>query len=278
MISSEDLKVISTVFGKTSDEISSAISKEEEVSLGLRLNGRVISQEDEKALKDTIRNAGVEIGFKQLAKELGLDLSSDEKEAKVIAEKLKNSITASLEDKYKNPQPGEKEQELEQKLLSEQAKYEKLFNTHEAKLKEIDEWQEKYQSKETEVKTKERNNSILKLFPEKMKQDRNDALLIFTNTFEFEEVDGTQVIKKNGQVITDAVGNPEKLDNIVPSFVEEKKWVKGFGMNGGDRGSNGSSKGGKTPDEAAKMVREKYGDNAASPDGIKYFKELTATE
>lgn len=279
MFSQADIKTIATVFGKTTDEISSAISQENEVALGLRLDGRVISQEDEKAQKDSIRSAGIEIGFKQLAKELDIELSADEKEAKVIAEKFKNATIASLEDKYKNPQPGEKEKELEAKVIAEKLKYDKLFETHESILTQVQEKEKAYTGLQKEIKTKERNNSILKTFPEKMKMDRNDALLIFTNTFEFDEVDGQQVIKKGGQIVTDAVGKPEKLENIVPSFVEEKNWIKGAGMGGGDRGSGTGSKGGKTAEEAHKYINEKLGaDKASTPEGIKLFRELTATE
>jgi hypothetical protein len=277
MLSQADLKVISTVFGKTSDEISSAISQEGEVSLDLRLNGRVISQEDEKTLKDTVRNAGVEIGYKQIAKELEFDLSADDKDAKVIAEKLKTSITATLEEKYKNPQPGEREKELEEKLQAEKLKYDKLFETHESTLGQIQEKEKAYTGLQKEIKTKERNNSILKTFPEKMKMDRNDALLIFTNTFEFDEVEGQQVIKRKGEIVTDAVGKPEKLENIVPSFVEEKNWLKGSGMNGGDRGAGGGKKGGLKPEEAHKYVTEKLGaGKETTPEGIKLFNELIA--
>ena len=277
-ISQADLQTIATVFDKKTDEISSAISQEGEVSLGLKLNGRVISQEDEKTLKDTIRAAGVEIGFKQIAKEAGFDLSPEDKDAKVIADKLKVNITTALEDKYRNPQPGEKEKELTEKLESEQLKYNKLLKTHETTSKEIEEWQTKYQTKEKEIKTKERNNSILKHFPDKMKQDRSDALLIFVNTFEFDESDGKQVVKRNGEIVTDSVGKPEVLENIVSSFVEEKNWIKGSGMNGNDRNS-GSKKGGRTPEEAQKVITEKLGvGNEATPEGIKMFRELTATE
>jgi len=276
MISQADLKVIQTVFGKTAEELSGAISSEQEVSLGLRLNGRVISQEVESALKTTLTDAGVEIGLKKIAKEIGLTLEAGEKDAKIIAEKLKASISTELEEKYKNPAPGEKERELEEKLIAERLKYDKLFGTHDLTLKQIEEKEKAFNGLQKEIKTKERNNSILKTFPEKMKMNRDHALLIITNTFEFDEVDGQQVIKKGGQVVTDAVGKPEKLENIIPSFVEENGWVKGSGMGGDDRPPTGSNKGGKTPDEAAKIVKEKYGDNAASTEGIKLYSELTA--
>lgn len=277
MISQADLKVIQTVFGKTAEEISGAISSDQEVSLGLRLNGRILSQEDEIALKTTLTDAGIEIGYKKLAKEAGITLDSGEKDAKIISDKLKLTITEALEDKYKNPQPGEKEKELEEKLIAERLKYDKLFETHSSTLSQIDEKEKAYNGLQKEIKTKERNNSILKTFPEKMKMNRDHALLIVTNTFEFDEVDGQQVIKKGGQIVTDAVGKPEKLENIIPSFVEENGWVKGSGMGGDDRPpSGGINKGGKTPDEAAKIVKEKFGDNAASPEGIKLYSELTA--
>jgi len=256
MISQADLKVIQTVFGKTAEEISGAISSEQEVSLGLRLNGRVISQEDESALKTTLTDAGVEIGLKKIAKEIGLTLEAGEKDAKIIAEKLKASITTDLEDKYKNPQPGEKEKELEEKLIAERLKYDKLFSTHDLTLKQIEEKEQAFNGLQKEIKTKERNNSILKTFPEKMNMNRDHALLIITNTFEFDEVDGQQLIKKGGQIVTDAVGRPEKLENIIPSFVEENGWVKGYGMGGANRPPLVSNKGGKTPDEAAKIVKE----------------------
>jgi hypothetical protein len=277
MISQADLKTIATVFGKTSEELSGAISSEEEVSLDLRLSGRVISQDEERTLKETGVQQGKEIASKELAKALDLSLDAGEKDPAKVAEKLKTTITASLEEKYKNPEPGEREKELEKKLQAEQLKYNKLLETHEGVTAEVDEWQKKYQTKEKEIKTKELNNSILKSFPEKMKMDRNDALLIFTNNFEFDEVEGVQVIKRGGEVVTNAIGKPETLENIVPAFVEEKNWIKGSGMNGSDRsGEGGMKKGGKSPDEAMKIVKEKYGDEASSSEGLKLYNELTA--
>lgn len=280
MISQANIKWISELSGVSVEDISGALSKDEEVTLDLRLSGRVITQEEESNLKTNLTDAGVEIGYKKIAKESGLTLDSGEKDAKIIAEKLKTNITTSLEEKYKNPQPGEREKELETNLLTEQAKYNKLFETHESILGQIQEKEKAYTGLQKEIKTKERNNSILKSFPEKMKMDKSDALLIFTNTFEFDEVDGQQVTKRDGQIVTDAVGKPETLDNIVPSFVEEKNWIKGVGMNGFERtGNPGNSKGGKTPEQAHKYIAEKLGaDKVASAEGVKLYQELTAVE
>lgn len=280
MLSQANIKWISELGGVSVEEISGALSNEEEVTIPLKLSGRVVTQDEEKTIKEDSFKRGAEIRTKDLAKELALSLEEGEhKDIKKVAEKLKTTISASLEEKYKNPQPGEREKELEQKLLDEQKKYDKLLGTHETVLGEVQEKEKAYTGLQKEIKTKERNNSILKVFPEKMKMDRNDALLIFTNTFEFDEVDGQQVIKKDGQIVTDAVGKPEKLENIVPSFVEEKNWLKGSGMNGNDRNTSGGKKGGKTPEEATKYVTEKLGaDKITTPEGIKLFRELTATE
>lgn len=279
MLSQANIKWISELGGVSVEEISGALSNEEEVTIPLKLSGRVVTQDEEKTIKEIAIQQGKEIGFKEVAKGLNIELASGDKDPIKIAEKVKELVTNSLEDKYKNPQPGEREKELEQKLLDEQKKYDKLLGTHETVLGEIQEKEKAYTGLQKEIKTKERNNSILKVFPEKMKMDRNDALLIFINTFEFDEVDGQQVIKKDGQIVTDAVGKPEKLENIVPSFVEEKNWLKGSGMNGDDRNTSGGKKGGKTPEEAHKYIAEKLGaDNVSTPEGIKLFRELTAKQ
>lgn len=276
--SQADENVLTTLFGKeVVEKLSGALKSEDgELSLGARLNGRVITQDDERLLKESAVQQGKEIGSKELAKELKIDLGSGEKDPKIIAEKLRSSVITTLEDKYKNPQPGEKEKELEGRLQTETAKYDKLFGTHTETLKLIEEKEKEYTGLQSQIKTKERNNTILKSFPEKMKMDRNDALTITISSFDFEESDGKTVArsKKDGQIVTNGTGQPETIDNVVKSFVEQKQWVKGSGMGGSDRGE-GTKKGGKTPEEAHKFLTEK-GVNPSSPEGIKEFRELTS--
>lgn len=278
MLNQADLKVIQTVFGKTADELSGAISSEQEVSLGLRLNGRVISQEDEDKLKKTLTDAGIEIGYKKIAKEASLDLNSGEKDAKIILDKITSGLESKFESKYKNLQPGEVEKELEKKLNDSEAKYSKLYETHENTLQLVDEKENAYNVLKGEIKTKNRNSIIMKAFPEKMKMDKSDALLIFTNTYEFDEVDDNIILKRDGKTVTNAVGEPEKIENIVPSFAEEKKWIKGAGMNGSDRNHNGSGlPKGMTDDQAMVYMAEK-GIDSMTPKGGEMFIQLTSTE
>lgn len=273
--SQADESVLAKLFGKEkADKISGALKSDDgELSLDLRITGKVITDVDEKALKEAAIQQGKELASKELAKALKITLDAGEKDPVKIAEKLTNSITSSLEEKYKNPKPGEREKELEDKLTDATKKYDTLFETHGKTKVEIEEWQTKYQTKEKEIKVKERNNSILKSFPEKMTMDRNDALLITTNTFEFDEVEGKQVIKRNGEIVRNGAGEPEIYDNIIKSFVEEKKWIKTNGMNGTDvNGTNGKT--GLTPESAEKAIIE-AGKDPGSQEGLKMFNEMT---
>ena len=273
-LSQADLQVIQTVFGKTAEELSGALSSDQEVSLGLRLNGRVISQEDERLLKETSVKQGKEIGYKEVAKNLGIELESGEKDPVIIADKLKSSITTTLVDKYKNMQPTEELELARSKAEEWENKYNKLNGTYEETKNSVTEWESKYSKLEGDIRQKDVNNTILKTFPEKMKMDRSDALLIARNAFEFEQTENGLIAKRNGQIVTDAVGNPEKIDNVIASFVEEKKWIKQSGMGGTDRSSTGMPKF-EDYDKAIAYVRE-AGKDPMSPEGSKMLKELTA--
>lgn len=274
-LSQADLQVISTVFGKSTEELSGALSSENEVSLDLRLNGRVISQDQERELKENAVQQGKEIGYKDIAKSLEMDLEPGEKDPSVIAGKFKTKLSSFYEDKYKNMKPTEELEELRRKLEDADARYNKLNGTYEETLKSTDEWKNKFDGLQGEIKQKEINNVILKAFPEKMQMDRSDALLIARNSFEFEQTETGLIVKKDGKVITDPVGNPEKIENIIPLFAEEKKWIKsGGGMGGGDRGGNGLPKG-MDYDKAIEYVK-KAGVDVMSPKGSQMLKELTS--
>lgn len=273
-ISQVDSDVLTKLFGKEMvEKLSGALKSDDgELSLGARINGRVITTEDEKTMKESSIQQGKELRSKELAKALNIELAAGEKDPEKIAEKLTNSITATLEEKYKNAKPGEKEVELEGKLKDSTSKYDTLFKTHGETLKVVEEKEIAFKGLENKIKVKERNNTILKSFPEKMNMDRNDALLIMVNTYEFDEQDGKSVIKRGGEIVRNGAGDPETYDNVIKSFVEEKKWIKGSGMNGGDRGG-GQEKKGLTAEQAEKAIIE-AGKDPGSPEGLKLFNEF----
>lgn len=275
MLSQADLQVIQTVFGKTEEELSGALSSTEEVSLGLKLNGRVLSQDDEKELRNTLTNAGIEIGYKKLAKASGIELSSGEKDATIIADKLKTNIETKLEEKYKNRTPAEELIAEQQKVKEWEKKYDTLKTTYDEAAIEISEWESKYTQKEAEIKEKEVNNFILTTFPSKMEMDKDDARLIVRSKYDFTGEDGV-IDKSTGNIVLDRVGNAEKPENVILSLVESKGWIKGAGMGGDDRNPdrNGLPKG-MTDDAAMKYIQE-AGKDPMSAEGTDMFVQLTS--
>lgn len=276
MLSQANKEIIATVLNVTVDELSGALSSENEVTLDLRLGGRVISQEEESRLKTTSTDAGVEIGMKKIAKAAGLDLQPGEKDAQLIADKLKTSITTTLEDKYKNMTPSEELIALQTKAQEWEQKYGKLNETYETANTKVQEWEQKYNGLQNDIIQKDINSNLLKAFPDKMKMDKDDALLIARNAFEFDNTETGIIAKRNGQIVTDPVGNPEKLENIIKSFVEEKQWIKTNGMNGSDRGANGSGLPKGMNDEQAMQYIKEAGKDPMSSEGSAMFLELTS--
>lgn len=278
MISQANKEIIATVLNVTVDELSGALSSENEVALDLRLNGTVLTQEQQTTLKESAVQQGKEIGLKAVASELGLQLESGEKDAKIIAEKLKSGISVTLEEKYKNQSPAEELTRAQEALDAANRKYDQLNNTYETASGELGEWKNKYAEKETEIKNKEINSQILKTLGSVKKIDPSDALLIARSNFEFEPTDNGLTIKRNGQTVLNAVGQPESLENAMGAFIEEKKWIKSSGMNGSDRnGNNSGLPKGLSDDDAVKYITE-AGHDPMSAKGSEMFLEVTAKE
>ena len=275
-LSQANIELISTVLNVPVEEISGAISNENEVSLDLKLNGKVYKQEDIDFIKNDSFKRGAEIRTKDLAESFNIELSNGEhKDLSNLINKVKSSLENTYEEKYKNQTPPEElENALKSKLEWEQ-KYNKLLETHENREKEIGEWSDKFTSLENKIKLEKRNNTILSSFPEKMKMDREDALTIIANKLEFEESENGLVVKKEGQIVTDALGNPEKLENVIKSFVEEKGWIKGSGMNGSDKNGHSSNMPSGLDYEAATKYLEEKGIDPMSAEGSQKFMELT---
>ena len=274
MISQADLQVISTVFGKSTDELSGALSSEKEEPLGLRLPGRILTQEQEKELRESGVQQGRELGYKDIAKGLGLTLDSGEKDAIKIAEKFKTTLSTEFEEKFKNMTPTEELQKSLAKINDWETKYSKLNETYEGAQAKIGEWETKYNTLQSENDNKEINNNILSVLPEKLKIDKVDALLIIRSIIKPEKTDAGIIYKRDGNTITNAVGNPETLDNIVKSLVDEKKWIRGAGMNGDDLEDDKNKKKGMSKDDAYKYIVSK-GIQPGGTEGLKLFSELT---
>lgn len=273
-ISQDDIQVISTVFGKTLDEISGALKSDNEVSLGLRLNGKIYTPEEIEQKTKANQDAYIEIGYKKIAKEAGLELEAGEKDPKVIVSKLKGNIESVLEDKYKNMTPSDELQKIAQKASEWENKFKALNDTYSQTNSALEEANKRYSQLEKDIKVRERNNKILASFPEKMKMDKSDALLIVNNSLEFEETDGGLIVKRDGRQILNKLGEPESIENAIASFVETKGWTKASGAGGTDRKPDSGLPNGLSADEAVQFITQK-GVDPMSTEGSKMFIELT---
>lgn len=277
-LSQADTKVLTTVFGEdVVNKLSGALPEgDEELSLGARLNGKILTEEQQKELRENGVKQGKEIASKELAKHLEIELDAGEKDPSKVAEKFKTTLSSVFEEKYKNQDPTDEQIALAKKASEWENKYKTVFDTLKSKEQEVDQWKTKFTEKEQAIKDQNLNNSILGALPKEVTLDRNDALLIIKNTLKFDETeDGKTLIKKGEKSYLDPLGDPEKLENVVKVFSEEKGWLKkDGGMNGKDR--NGERKYSRTytPDEARKVLREK-GVAPTSPEGLKEYREMT---
>jgi len=274
MLSQADLQVIQTVFGKTTEELSGAISSTEEVTLGLALKGKVYTPEEAKALEVKSQDAWIQIGVKKMAHELEVELGEGEKDVTIIASKLRAKVDEEFEEKYKDQTPDEK---LAQSIKAKEAieeQYKALHRTFREKEVELKKEQESSAEYKKTVAQKEFDNNMLSYFPEKLLTDRGDALLISKNAISSEEIDGTTYYSINGERVLAADGIPADLKTTVQKLSENKGWVKGVGKKGEDdkKGYHAIT---NMSDNDAMAALEKRGVNPMSPEGSKQFSEMT---
>ena len=278
-ISQEDSKVLAAVFGEeVADKISGAVT--EELTLGLRLNGKILSAEEQKTLRENAITQGKELRDKEYAKLFEVELLPGEKDPVVIVEKLKTNLTTQFDEKYKNRTPSEETIALAKKASEYEEKNKKLIETLSAKEKETVELQEKFTKKERETFEEKLNNRVIAAFGKDMKFDRGDALLITRSKIEFiPDESGSIICKRDGKIITNAMGDPETPENVVLSFSEEKGWYKQGGMGGEERNKNKDNKypSGYSDDQKRQYLKSK-GIAPTSPEGIKMFSDWRKQE
>lgn len=277
MISQADKTVLSTVFGEEMvEKISGAFATTEEVSLGLRLDGKIYKPDEISLVKNEAVKQGKELGYKEIAKNLDLQLEAGEKDPAIIAGKFKTVLSTQFEEKYKSQTPTEELIAAAKKAGEWEQKYNALFDTHKKVEQTATEWQQKYAEKEQAIANQQYNVEILSYLPDKLPLAKDDALLIMRNIIEKRTDDeGNVIYYIENKPVLDAVGNPEALKNVVALAVDKKEWLKAPGMGGGDRGGAGNSlPKGMTTEQAREYVVKK-GIVPTSPEGLKLLSQLT---
>lgn len=275
MFSEADQKVIQTVFGKTAEEISGALSSTEVVPLGLKLSGKIYKPDEIETIKTSNQDIGIEIGYKKVSKAAGLTLEAGEKDPDIIAEKLKTGIETTLEDKYKNQTPPEELANALNATKEAENKYKVLLGTHDQLKTDLDESTANYSKLQSDIRTKAMENEILSYFPESMTMDRGDGLLIVKSVLKAEEADGVKKYSYNGELITDNLGDPAPLKDVVGLIVEDKKWVKGKGTGEGDKTKTRGTMPTNLSDDDAMSYIVKQGKEPMSTEGSQMMVELT---
>ena len=170
--------------------------------------------------------------------------------------------------------PSDELQKIAQKASEWENKFKALNDTYSQTNSALEEANKRYSQLEKDIKVRERNNKILASFPEKMKMDKSDALLIVNNSLEFEETDEGLIVKRDGRQILNKLGEPESIENAIASFVETKGWTKASGAGGTDRKPDSGLPNGLSADEAVQFITQK-GVDPMSTEGSKMFIELT---
>jgi hypothetical protein len=278
MISQADLQTIATVFGKTSDEISGAISQEGEVSLDLRLNGKVYSQSEIDNLTKANEDAYIEIGYKKVAQAMGLELEPGEKDAQKIADKLKTNVTTTLEEKYKNQTPTEELEKALQEKIAAENKANALLKTIEEKETAIEELSGNYTNLQNEITSNNINSEIKKYLksPDKAGLTYDQQLALFKLDHNIDSSDNGFIPKNTkGEIILNSVGEAETLENVVKAWSDKQTFTKSrAGMGGGDRGGGNGSPKGLTHEQAMEYVKKQGMD--PMNEGSKLYAEVTA--
>lgn len=226
------------------EELTQAISTEDEVEFNLPENLKVYTDEQLEQLKDnhgkTRYDAGAtasrEMLLKEMSKEVGLETVKDSKE-------FLNQFKASVLKEAK-AEPNEKLSQLESTI-------ETLRSTIEAKNNDF----ESLKSQMAADKRMLEIQSAIPDIPETLNLTKQEATALYMQGREFKE-DG---IYHNGQRLVDDVANPVPVQEDVKSWIESKGWTldkKPTGRGGGAQGATSTSLP-KTMEEYESVLKER---------------------
>lgn len=271
----DDVTVLQTVFGEEVVGKINQILPEGDIQLGLNLGGRTLVNPDEYKKKlNEMREAGIEIGVKEVAKMAGLTLGEGEKKADIVAKKLQDTIKAQLAEEYKNPTPAAELERALQTAMDWKTKYETLDQTHQTVVAEKEQLGQTLEQKVQEYKQKEEYTRIMSSIPKevKVKSEYAVALVKAGVTTDTDE-NGNTVYrdKETGKMYINAASQPLSLEDTLKVFFQKSGLIPEAG-GGTPQGSNPTVGLGLSPDAAFKRLKDE-GIDPMSPDGLKKYAE-----
>lgn len=273
----DDVTVLQTVFGEEVVGKINQILPEGDIQLGLNLGGRTLVNPDEYKKKlNEMREAGIEIGIKEVAKMAGLTLGEGEKKADIVAKKLQDTIKAQLAEEYKNPTPAAELERALQTAMDWKTKYETLDQTHQTVLTEKEQLGQTLEQKIQEYKQKEEYTRIMSSIPKevKVKSEYAVALVKAGVTTDTDE-NGNMVYrdKETGKMYINAASQPLSLEDTLKVFFQKSGLIPEAG-GGTPQGSNTTVGLGLSPDAALKRLKDE-GIEPMSEKGLKLYAEYT---
>lgn len=263
MLKQTELKKLKALFGTDTDKIINAIKAEEEQDVNipeittyteeqLATRDKEVIAAAKPEIEKTAKKAGIEIANKQIVKKYGLsdvDISDPDK------------VIAALDAKVATGDNGLKEQI---------ALLQKDKTTLEATIVE----------KDKSFKDIQRDTDLLSALPPNRNPLITDKefLALAKLNLQIEEVDGVEVVKRDGIVLRDSKTQaPVSKKDAISQLFADKKWVVegGKGGRGGndDPGSGGA--GIKTYSKAAEQfIKENPDKPVMSPEGSAYIAAL----
>lgn len=213
--------------------LEAAIKDEKEVDIAIDEKLSTFTEEEIQTLKSNSykdgKKAGVEMEVDELKKEMGLEFQGKTVKGLSDAIKKKTLEEAKIE-------PAEKVKELEQKLSTAQ-------NT-------VKELEGKIAEKDNEVASTKVNTELYKYIPPPKEDgpaiDQDDIIYKMKREgLEFKFENGKIIPYKNGQKLTDKVGNDLAPKEVVEGFLKEKKLIAEPAPTPGGRGAGDQKPTGK---------------------------------
>lgn len=231
------------------EKFTEALQSEKDESNDFDFSNLVVrTAEEENTFKETLKDNlmeankskifkdAFEIQIKNFKKDLELDFEGKKPEDFLDAYKNKVLSEAKIE-------PEKKIQEMEQSMENLRSK--------------VTDWEGKYTSLQSEVKSKERDLTIQSLIPEipeTIGLSKAEASLMYKLGREFKE-DG---IYLNGNKLVDSMEKPVDMQADVKDWFESKGWAKApEGRGGGAAGGTGGVSTPKTEEEFHQYLKQK---------------------